>query len=44
MNADVARLEAERLKPYPKERPTTEQLIRELVHVLATALGAGRRL
>ena len=43
MDPDVARLEAERLRPAPAEL-TTEDLIRELVHVLACALGIGRRL
>ena len=41
---DVARLEAERLRPYRQPQTTTEQLIRELVHVLACALGVGRQL
>ena len=41
---DVTRLEAERLRPSPPdERPTTEQLIRQLIHVLACALGVGRQ-
>jgi len=45
VNADVARLEAERLRPAPKQpEPTVEALIRELVHVLACALGVGRAL
>jgi len=40
---DVTRLEAERLRPSPKdEHPTTEQLIRQVIHVLACALGVGR--
>lgn len=42
---DVARLEAERLRPTPVPRgATVEDLLRELVHVLATALGHGRQL
>jgi len=45
VNADVARLEAERLRPGPKQPgPTTEALIRELVHVLAHAMGVGKTL
>ena len=45
MNPDVAKLEAERLRPSPKEHTqTTESLLRELIHVLACALGAGRAL
>ena len=44
MNPDVARLEAERLRPSPKEHtPDVNQTIRELIHVLACALGVGRR-
>ena len=40
---DVARLEAERLRPSPHdERPSTEQLLRQVIHVLACALGVGR--
>jgi hypothetical protein len=45
VNPDVARLEAERLQPSPKEHTASvDRLIRELVHVLACALGVGRRL
>jgi hypothetical protein len=45
MDPDVARLEAERLHPTPREAPASvESLIRELVHVLACALGVGRAL
>jgi hypothetical protein len=44
VNPDVQRLEAERLRPAPEWHPTTDQLIRELVHVLACALGVGRQL
>jgi hypothetical protein len=44
MNPDVQRLEAERLRPAPvDEHPTTEQLIRQVVHILACALGVGRK-
>jgi len=42
--ADVERLEAERLHPSPKEEHPTERLIRELIHVLACAMGCGRTL
>jgi hypothetical protein len=41
---DVARLESERLRPSRKQQPAIEDLIRELVHVLACALGIGRQL
>ena len=44
---DVQRLEAERLRPSPKEPGAEERqqlLIRELIHVLACAMGAGRSL
>lgn len=45
MTSDVDRLERERLRPSPKEHTTTtEELIRELVHVLACAMGVGRNL
>jgi hypothetical protein len=41
---DVQRLEAERLRPTTERQGTPEELIRELVHILACALGIGRRL
>lgn len=44
IDPDVARLEAERLHPSPKEHtPDVNRMIRELIHVLACAMGAGRR-
>lgn len=40
---DVQRLETERLKPSPKERTSSpEDTLRQLIHVLACALGVGR--
>jgi hypothetical protein len=42
MNDDVARLEAERLRPPPPEL-TRLDLLDELIHVLATAMGVPRR-
>jgi len=42
VNPDVERLEAERLRPPPPEL-TRLDLLDELIHVLAVAMGAGRR-
>ena len=43
MNADVERLESERLRPTTERSGSIDELLRELVHVLACALGVGRR-
>jgi len=42
IDPDVARLESERLRGSTERRGTVEELLRELIHVLACALGAGR--
>jgi hypothetical protein len=40
---DVQRLETERLLPSPKEHVSTaEDTLRQVIHVLACALGVGR--
>jgi hypothetical protein len=43
VNPDVARLEAERLRPTTERQGSIDELLREVIHVLACALGVGRR-